>query len=275
MSSINQSQIERLRREIADLGKADAREAKKEAALMTKMNRAQEAAARARSTSTLQSKLRESERAANSLASVRAKRAGISGKIAEKSKNLRVYEERQARDDERARKKMTEEQKRLARDRETHERGLRQLIDRQRTVSHMLFENQPLPAEAHDFFISHASEDKDDVVRELANALRTRGAKVWYDEFSLKVGDSLRRNIDAGLRSSRFGVVVLSENSFGRNGRTANSTGLSHARRKAKPASCRYGTRCRRMRLPVTAPHWPTKSRSIRLFKASRTLQPS
>ena len=59
-------------------------------------------------------------------------------------------------------------------------------------------------------FISHASEDKDDVVRPLAHALQTRGLKVWYDEFELKIGDSLRRRIDIGLANSHFGIVVLS-----------------------------------------------------------------
>ena len=64
----------------------------------------------------------------------------------------------------------------------------------------------------YDVFISHASEDKEDVVRPLANALVERGLKVWYDEFELKIGDSLRRKIDKGLANSRFGVVVLSRN---------------------------------------------------------------
>lgn len=68
--------------------------------------------------------------------------------------------------------------------------------------------------ESHDFFISHASEDKDEFVRALATALRTKGANVWYDEFALKVGDSLRRNIDRGLAGARFGVVVLSAHFF-------------------------------------------------------------
>lgn len=68
--------------------------------------------------------------------------------------------------------------------------------------------------QTYDFFISHASEDKDGFVRELAETLRAKGARVWYDEFSLKVGDSLRRNIDRGLAGSRFGVVVLSEAFF-------------------------------------------------------------
>ena len=62
----------------------------------------------------------------------------------------------------------------------------------------------------YDVFISHASEDKDAVVRPLANALVQHGLRVWYDEFELKIGDSLRRKIDKGLANSRFGIVVLS-----------------------------------------------------------------
>lgn len=62
----------------------------------------------------------------------------------------------------------------------------------------------------YDVFISHASEDKDDVVRPLAIALQSKGLSVWYDEFELKIGDSLRRKIDAGLAKSNFGIVVIS-----------------------------------------------------------------
>ncbi len=64
----------------------------------------------------------------------------------------------------------------------------------------------------YDVFISHASEDKDEIVRPLAYALREKGVKVWYDEFELKIGDSLRRKIDKGLANSRFGIVVISKN---------------------------------------------------------------
>lgn len=67
-----------------------------------------------------------------------------------------------------------------------------------------------------DVFISHASEDKAEVVRPLAEALREGGLSVWYDEFELRIGDSLRRKIDRGLAGSRFGVVVLSQAFFGR-----------------------------------------------------------
>lgn len=61
-----------------------------------------------------------------------------------------------------------------------------------------------------DVFISHASEDKDIFVRELANRLSEFGLKVWYDEFELKVGDSLIKSINKGLLNSNFGIVILS-----------------------------------------------------------------
>ncbi|MBN1117501.1 MAG: DUF1883 domain-containing protein [Bacteroidales bacterium] len=63
----------------------------------------------------------------------------------------------------------------------------------------------------YDVFISHATEDKDEVVRPLAIALNREGLSVWYDEFELKIGDSLRQKIDKGLANSKFGIVVLSK----------------------------------------------------------------
>ncbi len=37
---------------------------------------------------------------------------------------------------------------------------------------------------------------------------------MWYDDFSLKLGDSLRQSIDRGLARSLFGVVILSPRFF-------------------------------------------------------------
>lgn len=62
----------------------------------------------------------------------------------------------------------------------------------------------------YDVFISHASEDKDDVAKPLAEALISNGLSVWYDEFELRIGDSLRRKIDKGIANSNFGVIVIS-----------------------------------------------------------------
>ena len=61
-----------------------------------------------------------------------------------------------------------------------------------------------------DLFICHASEDKEAFVRPLVTELQKLGLRVWYDEFTLRIGDSLRRKIDHGLSQSKAGVVVLS-----------------------------------------------------------------
>jgi len=84
----------------------------------------------------------------------------------------------------------------------------------------------------YDVFICHANEDKDEFVRPLAEALRSHHLEVWYDEFALDVGDSLREAIDRGLASSRYGIVVLSPSFFRKqwpqrelNGLVARETG--------------------------------------------------
>lgn len=63
----------------------------------------------------------------------------------------------------------------------------------------------------YDLFISHASEDKESFVKPLAQVLSKLKVNVWYDEFSLRIGDSLFKQIDNGLINSSFGAVVLSK----------------------------------------------------------------
>jgi len=71
-----------------------------------------------------------------------------------------------------------------------------------------------LGGQTWDVFISHASEDKPTVARPLRDALAALGVTVWLDEAEMRIGHSLRRKIDEGIRSSRFGIVVLSESFF-------------------------------------------------------------
>lgn len=68
--------------------------------------------------------------------------------------------------------------------------------------------NEPV---AYDVFLSHASEDKDEIARPLANALTARGFTVWFDELNIRVGQSIRREIERGIREARFGLVIVSE----------------------------------------------------------------
>lgn len=65
-----------------------------------------------------------------------------------------------------------------------------------------------------DVFISYASEDRETVAKPLAQLLSSLGISVWFDQFDLKIGDSLRRKIDEGLKKSRHGIVVLSQAFF-------------------------------------------------------------
>ena len=66
----------------------------------------------------------------------------------------------------------------------------------------------------YDVFISYASEDREAVASPLAHSLRDNGLSVWFDEFEMKIGDSLRRKIDKGLANSKFGIVVFSQHFF-------------------------------------------------------------
>jgi hypothetical protein len=61
-------------------------------------------------------------------------------------------------------------------------------------------------------FISHDSRDKDALVRQLAHEMVRLMCPVWYDEYSLKVGDSLRASIEKGLKEARKCIIVLSPN---------------------------------------------------------------
>jgi hypothetical protein len=75
-------------------------------------------------------------------------------------------------------------------------------------------EGDVLGGQTWDVFLSHATEDKASVALPLRNALTERGVTVWLDKTEIKIGDSLRRKIDEGIRSSRYGIVVLSPSFF-------------------------------------------------------------
>lgn len=77
-----------------------------------------------------------------------------------------------------------------------------------------------------DVFVCHASEDKWEVAKPLADMLQKRGFAVWYDEYVMKLGDSLTEKIDEGLAKCRFGVVVLSPTFFRKNWARRELTGL-------------------------------------------------
>jgi len=74
--------------------------------------------------------------------------------------------------------------------------------------------DQYLDGHERHLFISHASDDKPSFVTPLCAELDRRLVSYWLDENELTAGDGLMQSIDAGLKTSRFGVVVLSKAFF-------------------------------------------------------------
>jgi hypothetical protein len=61
-------------------------------------------------------------------------------------------------------------------------------------------------------FICHASEDKA-IAREIAHFLRGLGSDVWFDEWEIKVGESIVQRIDGALGQVTHLLLLLSKHS--------------------------------------------------------------
>jgi hypothetical protein len=61
-------------------------------------------------------------------------------------------------------------------------------------------------------FISHDWRDKVEIAEPIALQLMKMMCPVWYDEFSLRVGDSLRESIERGLKECSKCILVLTPN---------------------------------------------------------------
>lgn len=66
----------------------------------------------------------------------------------------------------------------------------------------------------YDVFLSHSAKNKD-VVRKIAERLKSAGVKVWFDEWSIRPGDSIPAKIEEGLEQSRVLVLCMSAEAFG------------------------------------------------------------
>jgi hypothetical protein len=69
-------------------------------------------------------------------------------------------------------------------------------------------------------FICHDSRDKKEIAHKVASGLSKLDCPVWYDEYSLKVGDRLRESIEKGLKESKKCILLLSPNFFSNTGWT-------------------------------------------------------
>ncbi|WP_220676287.1 toll/interleukin-1 receptor domain-containing protein [Klebsiella pasteurii] len=220
--SSNRTAISRIQRELADLRKKIADESKKEAQLLSSINQLQRSITSSTSPSTVSSKMSQISRYTSDISKCNAKNAELSKKIADKTAELHRYETQLTKDEESERKKLELAQKKREKEQQDLHKKLKEKMDSQiRTLHSRMFSsktgihdaiNDEDESPQYDVFISHASEDKDLFVRPFAEYLKSQGVKVWYDEFSLAWGDSLRKKIDKGLANSRFGIVVISKN---------------------------------------------------------------
>lgn len=214
----SQNNIERIQRDISSLQRKLTEETKNEASKNERIYQIRQSITPTTSLSTIQSKQREIERLERDIVSIQKKKVDLTKNISDKTSELHRYQQQLFREQESEQKKLMdlfkrkEEQSKLK-----QEELLNQVrISTQSTLSPFL-SSIVISSVKYDAFISHASEDKEILVRPLAEKLEEAGFSVWYDEFKLKVGDSLRRSIDKGLANSRFGIVVLSPSFFAKN----------------------------------------------------------
>lgn len=235
----DRSTASRLTKEINNLRSSEAAEIKKEADATKKANAAHASASRASSQSSVSMYLNTVNREHKAAETAQQRRARYSNDIAKKSVELARVQDRIARDeeserktsaaadgkrriaDEKSRKSLADANVKLRHDYESRvsnlEDQLTAIIEAQAS-STKPFEITAAEgqSEPYDIFVSDASADKEEFVDSLVQKARLAGLRVWYDDFALEWGDSIRQKIDNGLRSTYFGVVVLSPNFFSR-----------------------------------------------------------
>lgn len=62
-------------------------------------------------------------------------------------------------------------------------------------------------------FLCYSSLDKQ-IVMKVKTALDKRGIFTWFDEFQVGVGESIRREIEKGIKSSNFLILFMSKSAF-------------------------------------------------------------
>jgi len=212
--------ISRLQRELADITRKLSAESKKEADCGKGITQLRQSITKHTSSSQRRSKDTEISRRQDEISKIQRTKSALQKKEADATTRLNRYKLDLEREEERERKKQVDGEKRREREQLSHQRAMRREIEAPRQLSSQL--GSVLSVETvreidYDLFISHASEDKDDFVRPLAKVLKSLDVRVWYDEFTLELGDSLRECIDRGLVNSKYGVVVLSPYFFAKN----------------------------------------------------------
>lgn len=211
-SSYYQNKINQLDKEIANLDTKIAAESKIEADKSMRILNIQRSITKYTSTSTVNMRMRQIEGYNREIARAQKKRADFQKEQAGKRSQRAKYAIDLQRAIEKENKKNLLEQKKIQ---DMYEQKVEALTN---TLNEALVSNQSstnlynqIDESEYDVFISYASEDKEPFVEQLVHALRDRDIRVWYDSVNITWGDSLKSQIDNGLKRSTFGIVILSE----------------------------------------------------------------
>lgn len=214
-----QDKIEQVQRDIASLQKKLADETNRESSKSRRIQQIKRTITHTTRPSVLRQKQSNISRLEGEIATSQSRQTEINKNLARKTATLYRYQEQLADKQMKEQRKFRADLKRREQAAQQQQADLLHQINLSNHESTMTTSAASIADETprYDVFISHASEDKDELVRPLAEQLQIAGFNVWYDEFQLKVGDSLRRSIDKGLANSRFGIVVLSTAFFDKN----------------------------------------------------------
>ncbi len=212
--SIEQAQrtVNQIDKDIANLEKKMSDLVKKEADKTKKIGDIERSITPNTSQSTLKSKIRQMENYQKELSKILLDKATINQKLAEKRKRRVDAVAKLQKEELTQAKKVEKQQKSMF---AIYEQQIEELT-KQITMQENITENEKIiftseTEEEYDVFVSHATEDKESFSDEFVRILREKyNLKVWYDAISIKWGDSIRTEIDKGLKKSKFGVVILS-----------------------------------------------------------------
>lgn len=211
-----QAQVNKFEKEIGNLNNKVNEQNKKEIAKSKQIENVSKSINKTTSLSILQSKNRQIQGYQKDIYNIKKKAAELQkqivGKTIELGKKKVLLRKEEELEQKKQQKIQLDFQKKIEKDILKQKEQLQALIKQNYSDNQHIStqETKANPEPEYDFFISHASEDKDDLVRPLAEALQANSFKIWYDEFELTVGDSLRKNIDKGLSKSKYGIVIIS-----------------------------------------------------------------
>lgn len=202
------STLRQRQRELTQLRNDLSRATSDAANARVRASRANEYARSTRSDTTRRQKQSEAAREEKRANDAELKRGQIEKRIADKEKSVFEAQRRYEAEVERERKSALDRMTASMARRESQFHPSLGTSARNTSLGEGL--RLPQADRGKDVFISHASEDKDEIARPLATALEARGVSVWIDELSIGWGHPIRRSIEQGIATCRFGLVIIS-----------------------------------------------------------------